>query len=46
VDVLVQSERGDEAAEGDLLNDDPGDQELDVRNPTGVDRAAGTAART
>ena len=36
VDVLVQPERGDEAAERDVLDDDPGDQEVGVGGCPGV----------
>jgi hypothetical protein len=40
VHVLVQPERGDEPAERDVLDDDPWDQELDVRDARSADRAA------
>ena len=40
VQVLVQAERGDEPAEGDVLDDDPRDQEVDVGEPGRPDRAA------
>ena len=36
VEVLVEPDRGDEAAEGDVLDDDPGDQEVDVACSPGV----------
>ena len=40
VEVLVEPERRDEAAEGDVLDDDPGDQEVDVGVARRGDRAA------
>ena len=40
VEVLVEPQRRDEAAEGDVLDDDPRDQEVDVRVPRRGDRAA------
>src|SRR3712207_7971155 len=38
--VLGQAERGDEAAERDVLDDDPGDQEVDVVVARRLDRPA------
>ena len=40
VQVLVEPERGDEPAEGDVLDDDPRDQEVDVAEAGRLDRAA------
>ena len=40
VHVFVEPDRGHEAAEGDVLDDDPGDQEVRVVVAGDVDRAA------
>ena len=45
MDVLVEAKRRDEAAERDVLHDDPRDQEVDVRVAGRLDRAAEHVAK-